>query len=40
MNAKADVDRLLMNSFKKLVLTVPVEKITIKDLLEDSEYII
>ena len=36
MNAKADVDRLLMNSFKKLVLTVPVEKITIKDITDEA----
>lgn len=34
MNIKTDVDKLLMSSFKELVLTVPVEKITIKEITD------
>lgn len=34
MNGKTDVSRLLMDSFKKLVMTMPVEKITIKDITD------
>ncbi|MGN0132605.1 MAG: TetR/AcrR family transcriptional regulator C-terminal domain-containing protein [Lachnospiraceae bacterium] len=36
MNVKADVEKLLMESFKKLVMTVPVEKITIKDITDEA----
>ena len=36
MNTKTDIDRLLMDSFKKLVLKVPVEKITIKEITDEA----
>lgn len=36
MNTKTDIDRLLMDSFKKLVLKVPVEKITIKEITDGA----
>lgn len=36
MNVKADLDRLLMDSFKELVLTTPVEKITIKEITDKA----
>ena len=36
MNTKTDIDRLLMDSFKKLVLKVPVENITIKEITDEA----
>jgi AcrR family transcriptional regulator len=36
MNTKTDVDKLLMDSFKKLVMTIPVEKITIKEITDEA----
>lgn len=36
MNGRTDVSRLLMDSFKKLVMTIPVEKITIKDITDEA----
>lgn len=36
MNTKTDVDKLLMKSFKKLVMTIPVEKITIKEITDEA----
>ena len=36
MNTKTDVDKQLMESFKKLVRTIPVEKITIKEITDKA----
>lgn len=36
MNTKADVDKQLMESFKKLAKTIPVEKITIKEITDEA----
>lgn len=36
MQSKVDVDQLLMDSFKELVLQVPVEKITIKEITDKA----
>lgn len=36
MNTKTDIDKLLMDSFKKLVPRIPVEKITIKEITDEA----
>lgn len=36
MQAKTDVDRLLMDSFKELSLHIPIEKITIKEITDKA----